>query len=137
MKPEEYFISNQPVNKKRYDALHDFFTGNRSAADVAAKYGYRKISFYSLIRDFRSYLKEEQQDDFFFKDTVLGRQPGRADDLKDMIISLRKMIFSAEDIVGIANSKSHDVSYGYVYNVLRGEVFSRHPRRSELSKKQL
>jgi hypothetical protein len=137
MKPEEYFISNQPVNKKRYDSLHDFFTNNMSAADVATKYGYRKTSFYSLIRDFRSYLKEEQQDDFFFKDTVLGRKPGREDDLKGMIVSLRKMNFSAEDIVGIVNSKSYDVSYGYVYNVLRGEGFARLPRRSELSRKQL
>jgi len=137
MTPEEYFMFNQSVNKKRYDALHAFFVNGLPAAGVAAGYGYTLPSFYSLIRDFRKYLKEAHQEDFFFKDTVLGRKPGMEDDLKEMIISLRKMNFSAEDIVGIANSRSYEVSYGYVYTVLRGAGFARLPRRSEQSKKQL
>jgi len=115
MTPEEYFMFNQSVNKKRYDALHAFFVNGLPAAGVAARYGYTLPSFYSLIRDFRKYLKEVHQEDFFFKDTVLGRKPGMKDDLKEMIISLRKMNFSAEDIVSIANSRSYEVSYGYVY----------------------
>jgi hypothetical protein len=107
------------------------------AIEVARKYGYTLNSLYSLIRDFREYLKKNHGEDFFFKDTVLGRKPGKDDDLKEMIISLRKMNFSAEDIVGIANSKSYDVSYGFVYNLLREEGFARLPRRSDFSKKQL
>jgi len=47
------------------------------------------------------------------------------------------MNFSAEDIVGIANSKSYEISYGYVYNTLRAAGFARLPRRSDLLKKQL
>ena len=137
MTPEDYFIFNQSVNKKRYDALHAFFVNRLPAADVAEKFGYTLSSFYSLVRDFRSYLKEEQREDFFFKETVLGRRPGKEDDLNEMIISLRKMNFSAEDIVGIANSKSHETSYGYVYNTLRSAGFARLPRRSDLLKKQL
>ena len=35
MTPEEYFILNQSVNKKRYDALHAFFVNRLPAADVA------------------------------------------------------------------------------------------------------
>jgi hypothetical protein len=138
MKPEEYFIFSQSVNKKRYDALHAFFVNRLPAAEVAERYGYTLTSFYSLIRDFRKYLTGGgHREDFFFKDTVLGRKPGKEDDLKDMIISLRKMNFSAEDIVSIANSKSYEVSYGFVYKVLREEGFARLPRRSEVSKKQL
>jgi hypothetical protein len=137
MTPEEYFIFNQSVNKKRYDALHDFFVGRLSAVDVANRYGYTPSSLYSLIRDFRSYLKEDHREDFFFKETILGRKPGKEDDLKDLIISLRKMNFSAEDIVGIANASSYEVSYGYVYSVLSKVGFARLPRRSDLSKKQL
>ena len=40
MTPEKYFKSVQSVNKKRYDALHDFFVNHLSASEVAAKYGY-------------------------------------------------------------------------------------------------
>jgi hypothetical protein len=137
MTPDEYFIFNQSVNKKRHDALHDFFVHKQLAFDVAEKYGYTLSSFYSLIRDFRKYLKEDHREDFFFKDTVLGRKPGKEDDLNEMIISLRKMNFSAEDIVGIANSKSYEVSYGYVYSILCKAGFARLPRRSDVSKKQL
>ena len=41
----------------------------------------------------------------FLKDTDWGRKDGKADDLGDMIICSRKMICSAENIVGIANSR--------------------------------
>ena len=137
MTPEEYFNFSQSVNKKRYDALHAFFVDKCSAVVTAEKFGYTLSSFYSLIRDFRKYLKINGKEDFFFKDILLGRKPDRDDDLKEMIINLRKMNFSAEDIVGIANSKAHAISYGFVYKTLREAGFARLPRRSEISKKQL
>ena len=137
MTPEEYFSFQHLVNKKRYDALHDFFVNKRSAADVAAACGYTLTSFYSLIRDFRQWLNGNHREDFFFKESVLGRKPDKEDDLKEMIINLRKMNFSAEDIVSIANSKSYQVSYGFVYNTLRQEGFARLPRRKDTEKKQL
>jgi len=137
MKPEEYFNFNKSVNRKRYDALHAFFINSLSAGEAAHSFGYTLPSFYSLVRDFRKYLKEGHDEDFFFKDTVLGRKPGVDDDLKEMIISLRKMNFSIEEIVGIANSKSFDISYGFVYKLLHSEGFARLPRRSEVTKKQL
>jgi hypothetical protein len=137
MNPEEYFEFNPSVHKKRYDALHAFFVNRLTASEVANRYGYTLTSFYSLIRDFRKYLKEDHSEDYFFKETVLGRKPGKEDDLREMIISLRKMNYSAEEIVGIANSKSYNVSYGLVYKLLRSEGFARLPRRGEALKKEL
>ena len=137
MKPEEYFEFSPAVNKKRYDALHSFFVNKLPATEVAERCGYTLTSLYSLIRDFRKYLNESNQKDFFFKDTVLGRKPGKEDDLKEMIISLRKMNFCIEDIVSIANSKSYEVSYGFVYKTLHAEGFARLPRRSDAAKTQL
>jgi len=137
MKPEEYFSSRHPVNKKRYDALHDFFVDGLSAAEVAVKYDYTLNSFYSLTRDFRKHLDEGNKEDFFFKDTVLGRKPVKEDELKELIISLRKKGYSAEDIVGIAHSKSYEVSYEYVRDLLHDEGFARLPRRSVMDKRQL
>ena len=137
MKPEEYFEFSQSINKKRYDALHAFFVDKLSATQAADRYGYTLTSFYSLIRDFRKYLKESHQEDFFFKETVFGRRPVEEEDLKEMVISLRKMNFSAEEIVGIANSKSYEVSYGVIYKILQMEGFARLPRRSEAARTQL
>ena len=137
MNPEEYFNFNKSVNRKRYDALHAFFMNRLSATEVATSFGYTLQSFYSLVRDFRQYLKEEHSEDFFFKDTLLGRKPEKNDALEELIISLRKMNFSMEEIVGIANSKSYNISYGFVYKLLHSEGFARLPRRSVTAKKQL
>jgi len=137
MTPEDYFNSQHSVNKKRYDALHTFFANKFPAAEVAKRYGYTLTSFYSLVRDFRKHLKENHREDFFFKDMASGRKPGKKDDLKEMIIRLRKKNYSVEDIVSMANSKSYSTSYGYVYLTLRAEGFARLPRRSLMTKKQL
>ena len=137
MTPEEYFDFNPSVCKKRYDALHDFFAGKRPAAEVAAKYGYTLASFYSLIRDFRKHLNEHPDEDFFFCKPVLGRKPGKDDDLKEMIISMRKKNNSIEEIVTAANSKSYRISYNYVYRVLREDGFARLPRRDHTEKRQV
>jgi len=137
MTPEEYFDFSNAVNKKRYDALHDFFVDKLPAAEAAEKNGYTTSSFYSVIRDFREYLKEDNREDYFFKEAVSGRKPGKDDDLEDLIISLRKKNNSVEDIVAILNSKSYEVGYRYVYNILYEAGFARLPRRCKLTKKQL
>jgi len=137
MSPTDYFNSNEIVLKKRYDALHAFFADRLSAAEVAEKYGYTQSSLYSLIRDFRKYLKEDHTEDFFFKEPVFGRKETNSDDLKDLIVSLRKLYFSAEDIESVANAKGYRISYGYIYKVLKDEGFARLPRRSAYEKKNL
>ena len=137
MTPEEYFSFNKSVSKKRYDALSDFFVHSQPAAHVATAHGYTLSSFYSLVRDFRKHLRDNKQEDFFFKDTTLGRKPGKEDDLKEVIIDLRKKYHSAEDIVAIVNAMSFNTSYGFVYQTLREAGFARLPRRSGLIKKQL
>jgi hypothetical protein len=137
MTPDEYFNFSNCVNKKRYDALHSFFVDKLPATDAARKYGYTKSSFYSVIRDFREHLRESPKEDYFFKEAVLGRRPEREDDLKELIISLRKKNNSIEDIVAFLNSRSYDVGYRTVYNVLDEAGFARLPRRDKVSKKQL
>ena len=54
-----------------------------------------------------------------------------------MVISLRKQNYSTENIVAIAHSKDFSVSYGYVFQLLAKEGFTRLPRRSnEFKSKQ-
>ena len=137
MEAEEYFKTLDIVNKKRYDALRSFFVEKHTAEEVCIIYGYTVSSFYSLVRDFRNYLKSGCTEDFFFKETQSGRKKYREDTLFEMIVSLRKQNFSMEHIVGIVNSKGYDISYGYVYKMLKDEGFARLPRRSAADKKSL
>ena len=97
MMPEDYFNNQQLVVKKKYDALYKFFKDKLPASQVAEMYGYTKVSFYSLIRDFRKHLKEHPTEDFFFKEVVMGRKPNKNDELKELIIKLRKKNFSVEN----------------------------------------
>lgn len=137
MEPQAYFSNLEIVNKKRYDALRAFFFEKHPAQVVADNYGYSLSSFYSLIRDFRLHLKKNSPEDIFFKEIIWGRKENKQQGLADMIIGLRKHNFSAEDIVGIINSKGYKVSYGYVYKLLNSEGFARLPRRSRPEKKSL
>ncbi len=137
MRPYDYFANFDETNKKRYDALRAFFYEKKPAAEVAQTFGYAISAFYSLTRDFAKYLKQKPEEDFFFKPVEHGRKKKSVEVLDDMIIGLRKNNFSAEDIVGVVNSKGHDVTYGYVYSLLTREGFARLPRRSKPEKEKL
>ena len=134
----QYFFECNSSVKKKYDALRDFYFQGHKAADVAKKYGYTLSAFYSLSKEFRSHLKAEEGDSFFFRRTFSRRKPTQQTNaLNDLIIRLRKQNYSSENIVTIANSKNYNISYGYVYQLLKNEGFARLPRRSnEFKSKQ-
>ena len=136
MTPKEYFNSKQIVAKKRYDALYDFYHNDLPATEVADKYGYTVETVYSLARDFREYLKEDNAEDFFFKSATLGRKPRQNDDLKELCVSMRKQFRSIEEILSVAHSKGYDTSYWSVREILHKEGFTCLPRRSAKEKKQ-
>ena len=137
MKAFEYFNSSNNVKKRQYDALKEYFTLQKTAKEVAEKYGYTLNAFYSLIRDFRKHLKENPEEDFFFKSTSRGRKKRPINQLDEIIITHRKQNFSVEEIVAIVNAKGYNVSYGYVYSLLQKEGFGRLPRRTKQEKQQI
>ena len=116
MSPYSFFNNQDIINKRKYDALREFFFLKVAAQEVAIKYGYTLSSFYSLSRDFRKELNKNPSAVFFFKDPIVGRAKKSIPKLDDMIIDLRKNNYSTLDIVGLANSKGYKVTYGYVYN---------------------
>lgn len=136
--PFDYFANIENVHKKKYDALRAFFFDKRKADDVAQEFGYTLSAFYSLIRDFKKYLKGSSCNNLFFKDYQHGRKTlNNTNELNELIIGLRKQNYSTQDIVTIANSKEHDITYGYVYQLLKREGFAKLSRRSKLDKDNL
>lgn len=137
MEPQHYFQRTDIVNKKRYDALREFFLEGRQAGEIAQQYGYTTSAFYSLIKEFKGILKESEDEDPFFKDVKFGRKAHPDQVLDEHITSLRKQNFSTEDIVSMVNSMNFKVSYGYVHNLLKREGFGKLPRRSKDDKDHL
>lgn len=138
MEPYQYFSLCNLTIKKKYDALRTFFFEKKEARVVAENYGYTLAAFYSLTKDFRKHLKENPEEDYFFKNAKKGRQQEKNSQVSNkLIIDLRKQNFSTEDIVGIINGKGNNVSYGYVYTVLKNDGFAKLPRRGKAEKKKL
>lgn len=138
MEPFDYFSSQEPVIKKKYDALRDFYYNGDDADTVASRYGYSKSAFYSLAKDFRKYLSRAPREDYFFKSRVQGRKHEEpTEGLDRLIVNMRKKNYSAQDILQHLQASGHTVSYQYIYKLLRSEGFAKLPRRSRQEKASL
>jgi len=138
MEPFDYFDSRDPVVKKKYDSLRDFFYNREAADTVALKYGYTRSAFYSLTKDFRKFLSQNPEDDYFFRDKPRGRKHKEPHTgIDQAVIDMRKKNYSAEDILQSLQAAGNKVSYQYVYKLLRSEGFAKLPRRDKQEKASL
>lgn len=134
----DYFDRQDIVTKKQYDALRAFFYEKQKAEVVAEKFGYSLSAFYSLTKAFRKRLKENPTEDFFFKTSKQGRKHTEsAIGLDKLIADLRKKNFAIEEILSLLQSKGNNLSYQYVYGVLKNEGFAKLPRRTRKEKNNL
>ncbi len=135
MNPKKFFFTPQNTVHKQYEALRSFFLEGKSAEDVAAQFGYKTSSFYSLSRDFRKRLNEEDPADNFFQSRLAGRQPkDKSGEIDELILKLRKRYLSVSDIKAVLDVQEYKVSEAYIYQVIKKDGFSRLPRRSKLIK---
>jgi len=135
MTPVDYFNKPLAIPQKQYEALRTFFVDKRKAEDVARCFGYRLSAFYSLIRDFKTSLKTNVSEDFFFKTSKKGRRiKSKTPALVSLIVALRKKNFSVPDIKTMLDAKGHTVSEGYILRILKEEGFARLPRREQKTK---
>lgn len=114
------------------------FFNKENAEAVAEKYGYTLSAFYSLTKEFRKVLSQNQQGDYFFINKSKGRkhkEPKAGVD--QLIIDMRKKNYSTEDILQSRQATGNKVSYQYVYQLLRSEGFAKLPRRTKQEKAYL
>ena len=131
MNPKDFFATPQNIVHKQYEALRAFFTGQYSAQEAAKRFGYTTNSFYSLIRDFRKTLSEDDPALFFFTSRKVGRKPmKRGGIINELVVNLRKKYLSVPDIKAVLDVQGYRVSERYVYNVIQKDGFERLPRRS-------
>lgn len=130
MEPEHFFSCPQNTAQKQYEALRSFYIEKCSAEEIADRFGYTLSSFYSLNRDFKKNLKQDNLDQYFFISKSTGRKPkDDASEANQIIIDLRKNYLSVPDIKAVLDAQGDTVSEGYIYNMLKKEGFARLPRR--------
>ena len=132
MEPTSFFANPQNTVQKQYEALRAFYVEKWSGEEVAKRFGYTLSAFYSLTRDFKKNLLQDEPAQFFFTPKTTGRKPKiEADKINQLIVGLRKKYLSVPDIKAIVDAQGqHTVSERHVYNVIKNEGFARLPRRN-------
>ena len=87
----EYF--EQPKNRhhRQYEAVRAYLYEKQTADDVAKKFGYTKITIYSLARDFKKRMADGQLEQYFFSKPQLGRNK-KQDEKKLKELSDRRLL---------------------------------------------
>lgn len=138
MEPLIYFLTINSTAQKQYEALRMFFVENKTAKEVANKFGYTYRGFTTIVSNFRKDLKIRQASELFFHEKKKGRKrTEQTNEAKAIIVNLRKKYYSVEDIKITIDSKNIKISEKTIYNILREEGFSRLPRRLKTTKRNL
>jgi transposase len=138
MNPDEYFLRPKTVAQKQYEVLRMFFIEGAPAKSVAKKFGYTYRTVTSLIDDFRKNLSDKNVDDLFFAERHKGRKASVSNnEVKSIIVEMRKNFYSVENIKVLLDGKGYSISEKSIFLILRREGFGRLPRRSKLIKNQL
>jgi len=138
MKPIEYFSTVHSTAQKQYEALRMYYVENKTAKQVASKFGYTHRGFTTIVSNFRKDLKTHKPSELFFKEKKRGKKrPQQNHEAKAIIVKLRKKYYSVEDIKTTLDSKNIKMSEKTIYNILAEEGFSRLPRRLKISRRNL
>jgi transposase len=131
----DFFQSPSSVIHRQYEALRAFYVEKQSAEIVADRFGYTKATIYSLARDLKKRLQSAEIESYFFNEPLRGRRiTAGHDELRELIVLLRKKYLSVPDIKSILDSQNKVLSERHIYNILRAEGFTRLPRRNRKEK---
>ena len=138
MEPRDFFLLPSLVTHKQYEALRMYFVENKPASEVASCYGYTYRAFTSLVATFKNKLKDDASGAFFFMEHQPGRKVSVAtDQVRSVVIDMRKKYYSVPDIKVALDGLGMPVSEKHIFNILSEEGFSRLPRRVKLARQQL
>jgi hypothetical protein len=125
----QFFAAPDATRQRQYEALRAYFLDNRSAADVAADFGYSLAAFRSLAHQFRS---DPVFRAGFFQTPRPGPQHAPARDrVRELAVAMRKRNLSVYDIQDELAAAGHTVSINSLSILLREEGFAPLPRRRD------
>ena len=138
MEPKTFFLQPATIAQKQYEALRMYYLENKTAKEVAEKFGYRHRGFTTILTVFNKRIKNSDVENLFFKPTGKGRRTTqKVKDAKSIVVELRKKYHSVEEIKSILDGQGLDISEKTIYNIIKQEGFSRLPRRVKMVKSTL
>jgi hypothetical protein len=122
----EFFTAPTGPGQRRYEALRAYFVEGCSAAEAAARFGYRTGAFESVVRDFRA------GDTEFFTVRRPGPKSAPAKDAaRARIVELRRAGHSIDEIAVALRGEGTSLNRTGISEVLRDEGFDRLWRRPD------
>lgn len=123
----EFFTAPAHPLQRRYEALRAYFAENKSAPEVASRFGYRTQAFEALVRNFRAGAR-----DFFVE-----RRPGpkvapAKDAARSRIVELRQDGHSIDEIGAVLVAEGTPLNRTGIAEVVKEEGFERLWRRPEV-----
>ena len=136
MKLKTYFNKPTSMLHRQFEALRAHYIDGMSFADISKQY---KLSE-SYLRKLRSSCEEKFKNgvDPFFPDIKKGpKRSHKADDIRSIVIDLRRQNFSIIDIKSRLEGTWKKVSLDTINRILKEEGFKRLPRRTFNEKRSL
>jgi len=138
----EFFdIKTCSPTQRQFLALRSFLYEGKDAESVAAEFGYKKSTVYTLARDFQQRFEECKKNgkDPFFVEYKHGRQKiERPKDIDDIIIGYRKKWHSVRDIkIKLDAIGYKDITEMYIYGVCEKSSFEKLPKRNNIDREEM
>lgn len=125
----QFFLAPDATRQRQYEALRAYFLDRRSAADVAARFGYSTAAFRSLAHQFRH--DPDLRAGFFQTPRPGPRHAPARDRIRELVVAMRKRNLSVYDIQRELAAAGHAASINSLSILLREEGFTRLPRRRD------
>jgi hypothetical protein len=123
-----FFLEADAPLHRQYEALRAYFVEDLPSHQVAERFGYTPGSFRVLCHQFRH--DPDKRASFFRPSAANASTPAR-DNVRDLVVAMRKRNLSVYDIQDELADDGRPVSIHTIWAILRDEGFARLPRRRD------
>lgn len=124
-----FFAAPESPLHRQYEALRAYFIDHLPSAEVAQRFGYTPGSFRVLCHQFRH--DADKRDGFFQLPRPGPDHAPARDQVRELVIALRKQYLSVYDIQAELAAAGHTISIHSLTILLREEGFARLPQRRD------
>jgi hypothetical protein len=122
-----FFLAPENPLHRQYEAFRAYFVEGLPSQEVARRFGYTPGSFRVLCHEFRHDPDKQRR---FFQSVLPGpRYAPARDQVRELVVAMRKRNLSVYDIQHELAQAGHTISINALAVLLREEGFARLPRR--------
>ena len=134
-KEARFFLAPEKPLHRQYEALRTYFVEKKPSKEVAQAFGYSPGAFRVLCFQFR---RNPNLQERFFKEVSHGPHAApKRDQVRELVVSLRKRSLSVYDIQRELVERGYEISVNALSILLREEGFVRLPRRRDEQRPQI